>query len=172
MPPKGVLSYKSYYASGLFEKIKKYINRPQESYRVGCLDIEPAILLYNGFYTIDGYIPNYPLEYKKKFYKVIGKALEESDYYKDIYVNWGSKCYLFDGDQPWLLYNPKAPITRLHLDFDAFYDLGGRYLVSSHRIESNVTKKLEFLQDFTDDFTFWHIYLYRVKPHDEKQQIK
>lgn len=43
-----------------------------------------------------------------------------------------------------------------------FYAVGGRYLLSEHRIEESQLKNLVFIQEFQDKNTFWTIYLYRV----------
>jgi len=162
--PYDTLSYHSYYGIELFSKIKHYIGKDPKSYRVGSLAMHPAIALYNGFYTIDGYLPNYPLSYKHKFKKVIIGSLTQ-DYNmgnKELFNKWGSKCYLFDGNESWLLYKPNTVIKSLYIDFRAFYDLGGRYLLSSHKIDSALLKDITFKKKFTDSHTFWKIYLYQV----------
>lgn len=164
---KDALSYKSYYAEKLFADIKAYIGKDPSTYRVGSLLIHPVIALYNGFYTIDGYIPSYPLSYKKRFREVIARPLERASFEdRALYDSWGSKCYLFDGDLPPLLYKKEEVVHKLSLDFRAFYELGGRYLISSHEIDPSLLKEITFQKKFTDEDTYWNIFLYKV---DENQ---
>lgn len=162
--PNSAVNYRSYYAEDLFLKIKTTIGKDPSTYRVGCLAFDPAISVYNGLYTVDGYMTNYPLEYKHKFRKIIEQPLLDSDNKGnfDLFVGWGSKCYLFDGGESSLYFRKNITIKKLHLDMKAFYDLGGRYLLSAHRIEESQLKNLVFMREFRDKNTFWTIYLYRV----------
>ena len=79
----------SFFAKKQFSEIKNYINKPINSYRVASIGLHPSISLYNGFYTADGYFVNYPLEYKKKFRKIIEKELNKDKNLKSYYDNWG-----------------------------------------------------------------------------------
>jgi len=65
-----LMTFESYYAPDLFSEVNRTIGRNQSSYRVVSYGIEPAVTLYNGFYTVDGYSTNYPLQYKHAFRKV------------------------------------------------------------------------------------------------------
>lgn len=160
--PDSQLSYRAYYAEDLFSKIKSYIGTDPSTYRVGCIAFEPAIAIYNGLYTVDGYFPTYPLEYKHKFQKIIQKPMVEDAGNRKLFLEWGSKCYLFDGGESMLYFRPKATIKKLQLDMSAFKEIGGDYLISAHKIEPSQEKNLIFLQEFHDRSTFWSMYLYRV----------
>ena len=70
-------SYNKFYAVDLFNEIKNEIEKPLDTFKVGSIGIEPMVAQYNGFYTIDGYIPDYPLGYKNNFRKIIAKELEK-----------------------------------------------------------------------------------------------
>lgn len=169
--PKDALTFKSYYAQKLFDEIKSYIGKDPSQYRVGSLMMHPAIALYNGFYTIDGYLPNYPLSYKHRFYKIIQESLDEqfNEGNKELFEKWGSKCYLFDGNEPYLLYRPDKKLYTLSLDFRAFYNMGGRYLISSHELNASLLGNgLGFLKHFEDNTTYWNIYLYKVDRPEKK----
>lgn len=162
--PKDALSFKSYFAETLFDEIDYYIGKPKNTYRIGSLTIEPSVAIYNGFYTIDGYMPNYPLTYKKRFYKVIEKSLQKSDVYdNELFIKWGSKCYLFDGGMLPLLYIKNEVVTQLDLDYKAYRELGGEYLISSHEINASALgEELKFLKRFDSNETYWSLYLYAV----------
>ena len=89
------ISYKQFYSVELFEQIKKEINKPLESFRVASIGIEPMVAQYNGFYTLDGYYPDYSKSYKQKFRKIMAKELEKAPFLKNYFDNWGGRCYLF-----------------------------------------------------------------------------
>ncbi len=160
--PRKVLSYHSYYAEELFNNIKDYIGKDPATYRVGSLGIDPAVAIYNGMYTIDGYMTNYPLSYKKEFSKIIKRSLSSNEENKELFSHWGSKCYLFDGKTSFVHYEKNTSIKNLQLDFQSFHDLGGEYLISSHEIDKSQLKNIVFERKFSNKETFWTIYLYRI----------
>lgn len=160
--PNSPFTFKAYFAEDLFVKIKHFINANPTTYRVGCIGFEPSIAVFNGLYTIDGYITSYPLEYKHKFYKIIQKTLSEDEGNRNVFLGWGSKCYLFDGGESTLYYRSKATVKKLNLNMEAYSAIGGNYLLSAHRIEASQLKNLVFMREFRDKNTFWTIYLYRV----------
>ncbi len=92
--PEWRLTFSEFFSAPLFAEIKNYIGRPQNEYRVASLGMYPSIALYNGFYTADGYVQNYPLEYKHRFRKVIAQELAKSPSLRQFFDNWGSCCYL------------------------------------------------------------------------------
>lgn len=155
-------TYRAYFAEDVFAKIKNYINADALTYRVGCIGFEPSIAVFNGLYTIDGYVTSYPLAYKHEFYKIIEKTLSTDKGNRELFLGWGSKCYLFDGGESSLNFRPTAMANKINLNFEAYYALGGRYLISSHKIEASQLKHLVFLKEFEGKDTFWKMYLYRV----------
>jgi hypothetical protein len=160
--PNSPFTYRAYFAEELFAKIKDSIKSDPSTYRVGCIGFEPSIAVFNGLYTIDGYITSYPLEYKHQFYKIIKKTLSTDKGNRELFLGWGSKCYLFDGGESTLYFRSKATVKKLSLDMRAYYAMGGRYLISAHKIEESQLKHLVFLKEFRDKNTFWTMYLYRV----------
>jgi len=161
--PHSPLTYHSFYAPELFSKIKKYIGKPVNSYRVGSIGFLPAITIYNGLHTIDGYLPNYPLEYKHKFSKIINNTLLTNKELNNLYSNWGSKCYLFDANISFQYFDSKKILDNIDLNFDAYYNIGGRYLITTNKLADKYLDKLIFLKEFSDKNTFWKAYLYEVK---------
>ncbi|MDP3588694.1 MAG: DUF6044 family protein [Sulfuricurvum sp.] len=160
--PNSPFTYKAYFAEDLFTKIKHSIKSDPSTYRVGCIGFEPSIAVFNGLYTIDGYVTSYPLEYKHRFYKIIKKTLSTDDGNRKIFLGWGSKCYLFDGGESSLNFRSHATVKKLSLDMKAYSAIGGKYLISAHKIEESQLKNLIFMQEFRDKNTFWTMYLYRV----------
>jgi hypothetical protein len=159
------ISYKEFYAEDQFEEIEKYINKPQDEYRVVSLGIHPAIAAYNGFYTADMYVGNYPIEYKYKFRKVIASELEKDEKLMSYYDNWGCRVYLFSHELGMrFLYSKKLNkvVSDLNIDSSALLDLGVEYLISAVRIENYLETNLEFSRIFRSKTSAWNIYLYRV----------
>ena len=92
------ISFHQFYSPELFAEIKDHIGKPQQSYRVVSLGMHPGIALYNGFYLADGYLSDYPLEYKHRFRKVIAAELAKNEDIKDYFDGWGARCYLFSAE--------------------------------------------------------------------------
>ncbi|GAA3312748.1 hypothetical protein GCM10020331_001250 [Ectobacillus funiculus] len=88
-------SFRQFYSEHLFQEIKNYIGKPQQSYRVASIGLHPAIAQYNGFYTVDTYTNFYPLSYKYQFRAIIAKELDKSPVLKDYYDHWGNRVYVF-----------------------------------------------------------------------------
>ncbi len=59
------MTHKQFFAESLFAQIKQDIGLPVDDYRVVNFCIHPSVAQYNGFYTIDGYMNSYPLEFKQ-----------------------------------------------------------------------------------------------------------
>ena len=59
------------------QEIDDAIGRDKSTYRVAHLGISPAPALMHGFYTVDGYSNNYPLEYKHRFRKLLHRRLRK-----------------------------------------------------------------------------------------------
>ncbi|MCK8523316.1 DUF6044 family protein [Aquimarina sp. D1M17] len=156
-------SYSNFFAEELFEEIKDYIDKPTDSYRVISLGIHPSIALYNGFYTLDGYFPDYPLVYKHKFRKVIAKELDKAPYLATYYDEWGSRCYAFSKElgRNYLNANPKK-IKNLDFNYDELKKLGGKYILSSAEITLKQDDNIKFLEIFEIFHSDWKIYVYEV----------
>ncbi|WP_430968065.1 DUF6044 family protein [Spongiimicrobium sp. 2-473A-2-J] len=154
-------TYKQFYSVNLFDKVKKTIGDPVDQYRVISLGIHPSIAQYNGFYTLDGYLPNYPLQHKHEFGRVIEGELKKDAYLTYYFKNWGSRCYAFTKAlrTNYLNPNPKI-ITALDFDFKALKKMGGRYLLSSAEIDSKAVQDIRLVGVFQDPDSYWDIYLY------------
>ena len=168
------LPFNKYYAKKQFSEIEEYIGKPKESYRVVSLGIEPAVAQYNGFYTLDGYMVNYPLAYKHEFRKIIGKYIDSDKYYKDLFDGWGSKAYLFDNGVQYAYYNEFAiksmhnkVYNNLELNVSQVSKMGGQYLFSAQAIEDPQKYGLFFLKTFTDPDSLWSVSLYKVEQFEK-----
>lgn len=159
------ISYREFYAQDLFNEIKNYISEPQDAYRVVSLGLHPAIAAYNGFFTVDMYFANYPLDYKHTFRKVIANELEQDAKLRSRFDDWGSRVYLFSHELGYnFLYkkNLNVSVSDLSIDTTVLSEMGCHYLISAVKIENFAENKLEFLRLFSNENSAWDIFLYRV----------
>ncbi len=162
----GYISWESYYAEDLMSDIENTIGRDMSTYRVAHLGISPAPSLMHGFYTVDGYSNNYPLEYKHKFRRVIADELLKSEETRLYFDRWGSRCYLFNGASGtyWNISKyDKVQYEQLDFDMEALKDLGCEYLFSGGEILCAEELGLEFMGYFETQKSYWGIWLYAVR---------
>ena len=158
-------TYKEFYSPTLFTEIKDYIGKDPSSYRVVSIGMEPSIAQYNGFYTLDGYVVSYPLEYKKQFRKIIAPELEKSGNMRRYFDKWGSRCYIFVAELGKKYRYTKAQhkvVHNLELNTAALKALGGQYILSAVKIENPTSHSLSLEKAFENDESPWRIYLYKV----------
>ena len=160
-----VNSFNDYYDSERFTKIANYIDAPLSNYRVVSFAIDPSISIYNGFYALDGYLNNYPLEYKLKFREVIADEIERNQAIKTYFDSWGSRCYMFSsetGRSGTISGNARSqPISRLLIDTDALRELGCSYIISGVLIPNATSLNISLLKEFHKDDSF-PIFLYKI----------
>ncbi len=91
----GFPSFREYYSVNLFKKVGYRIGQPKGSYRVVCIGFAPGIAQYNGFYTLDAYLPIYPLSYKRKFFYFIREELLKNPFFLYYFQFYGNQCYSY-----------------------------------------------------------------------------
>ena len=161
----GYVSYREFYAEDQFNEIKNDIGLPQEDYRIGSIGFDPAVALYNGFYTIDGYITNYPLEYKHQFRYLISKELDKNEKNKNYFDEWGSRVYIFvaeiGGSYTIYKYVDRV-IENLELNITSLKDLEVSYIFSSLEIKNYNENNLTLFNIYNHEDSIWKIYVYEV----------
>lgn len=178
-PDYGMLSYRDYYAIGVMEQVREFLDdysqKNVDDYHVVSLGIDPAAALYHGFYCLDGYSNNYSLEYKKQFRKIIAPELDRSDYLKQYFDNWGNRCYLFSSECPgyYTIEKNGFSFQEYRIDVEALYELGGRYLLSAAYIQNSEEQGLLLLNEtpFETADSYYRIFIYEVMP-DRKVSAK
>ena len=162
----GYVSWESFYAEELMQELENAIGRDKSTYRVAHLGMSPAPALMHGFYTVDGYSNNYPLEYKHRFRRVIEKELAKSPETAVYFDSWGSRCYLFNAASgtAWMLGKDKKIVYEdLELDTEALKELGCEYLFSCGRIMSgDLAGGVEEMGYFETEKGYWGVWLYRL----------
>ena len=159
------ITYKEFFSERLFQKVDAYIGRPKEDYRVLSIGIYPAITQYNGFYTLDGRLNIYPLEYKHEFRKIIEKELDKNPFWRNYFDNWGITCYILPAELQYLQVRKTYLLTLKNLELNSaqIKNLGGEYIFSAAEIENYQQTGLTFLTRITDDESPWEIFLYKVE---------
>lgn len=162
--PASGISYGEFYSEDLFQAIERYIGRPQEDYRVVSIGMHPSIAQYNGFYTLDGYQANYPLEYKHRFRRVIAQELQKNKRWRDYFDSWGSRCYVFVDGVPSVVStkDQAVKVANLDLGIAALKEMGGEYILSAVEILNYQENDLQLLNVFENEESPWRVYLYQV----------
>jgi hypothetical protein len=119
-------SFKNYYQTDFFNKIKKEI--PLGNYYIGCLGIIPEIAQYNGYKTIDGYYNYYPMKHKIDMMEVSKIEMRKMGI-----DNIDNHCNIFSQE----LRENKHQIKNLELNFDKLKEMNTKYIFSSLSIISS-----------------------------------
>lgn len=157
------LSYREFYSSDLFERIKKEIG--YDGAYSAAYGMHPAVLQYHGIATLDGVLSYYSQSYKEEFRRLIAPALEESETARIYFDHWGARAYLYSGGEHWI-WSPVRTIDtsdpRLLIDGDSFRRMGGKYLFSRIRLENAEESGFVLLGEYTDDSSPYTIYAYET----------
>lgn len=161
------LDWDRFFAEDIFSQIDSAIGKPKDSYHVISVGIYPAAAAYNGFYCLDGYSNNYPLEYKHTFRRIMEDELEKSDYIRDFFDNWGNRCYITTAEQAnYYTFEKKwnSVIYDLDLNTDVLKELDCRYVFSAAYLMNAEEKGLTLLREapFETEGSWYHIYVYAV----------
>lgn len=165
-----VIDFNDYYATGVMDKAEKLIyessGKKMDEYKVVSLGVDPAAALYHGFYCLDGYSNNYPLNYKHAFRNILKPELEKSSYLSDYFDGWGNRCYLFSSECPGYYTIEKGGFYFQNYDIDteALKEMGGEFILSAAYILDADKKGLTLLNETaldTDD-SYYQLYVYEV----------
>lgn len=156
------ISFKQFYDKDLFKDVKDFIGKDVANYKVASIGLHPTISQVNGFFTIDGYQPNYPLSYKKNFRRLIKHELEKKPALKAYFDEWGSRCYLFAAS----LY-PSTSITKfagwnpITVNYDFSKEPFADYILSAVELQNPDENHLSFVKSFDRPESQWRIFLYK-----------
>jgi len=135
-------SFDNYYKFSQYEKIRKLVNGG----RTMSVGLNPMIAAMNDIKVIDGYHNTYPMNYKKRFRKIIERELENNIKLKNYYDNWGNRVYAFYNDQ-----------NNLMLNFQHAKKLGADYVISKFPIKNSELKIVYYKRNNSSQ-----IFLYRI----------
>lgn len=159
-------TYNEFYAVEQFREINEVIQEksPDRPFKVASLGIHPAVAIFNGIPSIDGYVGIYPLDYKHKIFEVIHKELVCYDFYLyRHFVGWGNKCYLFNqhhGDNflRWK-WTERPPISPKY-DYEKLQELDCKFLISTNPV---VDDSVVLIQTFSRPESAWELFLYGIR---------
>ena len=162
------LDWDSFFAEDIFSQIDEAIGKPQESYHVVSVGIYPAAAAYNGFYCLDGYSNNYPLEYKHIFRQIMEGELNKNDYVRYLFDNWGNRCYITTAEQAnYYTFEKKwnSVIYDLDLNTDKLKEMNCQYVFSAAYLMNAEEMGLSLLREapFETEKSWYHIYVYAVE---------
>lgn len=159
-------TFHQFYDIGLFNEIHSFLGTsPNYKTKTVSVGLFPAVAEYNGFYTLDSYRVNYPLEYKHRFRKIIAKELEKNKELKNYFDNWGSRCYIFSSELDGNFIFRKdcgISIKNLEIDTEQLQEINCQYIISAVPIENFEELGWKFEKSFTTENSFWKIYLYSI----------
>jgi len=155
----------------LFSDINEHLSKTERNYdkntiRIGCIGFHPSIANLNGFKTIGGYIPVYPLEFKKSFYKIIKDEIKQNEKLYQVFLKWGQQAYLFDDKLSMGLNNQymikkyfKAIRCDLNIEELKKYDVN--YIFSTARIlnSKEIGMKKIYINDEPEYYYNFYVYL-------------
>ncbi len=161
--PSNSLTYKEFYSEELFSRILADINYNGE--KSAAYGMHPAVLEYNGIFTLDGCLSYYPQSYKEEFRRIISPSLDRVESFRIYYDDWGARAYFFAGVDE----NVYAPVrnlqitdTNLYINPDAFKSMGGKYIFSRLEIGNAPELQLTLLNVYRDETSPYTIYLYQA----------
>lgn len=165
----GYITWDALYADNQMEMIKKDIEasagETQTDYRIAHIAMSPIPSLMNGFYTVDGYSNDYPLEYKHKFGKIIEKELEKNSAVSSYFYEWGNRCYLFCSDLSGAYMvsgNSDIKVSGTEFDYDLLRDMNCKYIFSGGELTDAESLGLSLFNVYCDDTSFWKIWVYSL----------
>lgn len=138
---RNVYTFEGYYMFNDYKKIKEMT----QGKRVMTIGYDPLIAVMNDISVIDGYHAIYPLDYKKKFRKIISKELKKNKDLQNYYDNWGSRVYAFYDNS-----------NNIEIDYLEAKNLGADFIISKYKLDNN--NLLIMPIKFTNE-----IFLYQIK---------
>jgi len=159
------LNFREFYSTDLFDEIKEDLDYKSGEYSVA-YGMHPAILEYNGIYTLDGYLGFYPQSYKEEFREVIAPALDRMEPTRLYFDEWGARCYLYSGTDLSIVMATKSMSgvtdNDIYINAEALKNLGCRYIFSRIDISNADEVGIELLKSYNDDSSPYTIYVYAL----------
>jgi len=157
---EGYASFRDYYVPDVFENLKKqFTTQELHNLHFAGYGMEPAVALFNGLYTTDGYSTNYPLDYKHRFREVFSRY--RSNRYYDC---WGSKVYIASIPSRYrdFLKIKGLSVEKLQFDIEPLCRLGTDYLISPYRFLHPEAKRLKLEYAYRTGKNRWDIFVYKT----------
>ncbi len=168
--PKWNMVYNDFYMPRLFECVDAALPADKSTYRVVSIGLQPSISQAHGFYTLDGYVGLYPLEFKKRFRPIIAAELEKSPDLRSHFDNWGSRVFVFSSElgRNYMVRRKEAiTLKELAVRTDLLFKYGVRYVLSSVQIGNAAQLGLDPILHCEDSARPIELFVYSVRAHAE-----
>ncbi len=160
MQSEGMVTFNEFYAVDFFENIKEELDYDGEG--VAAVGYQSSALMYNGFSCVDGYVSSYPLAWHHAFRRIIEPTLEKSPRLKTYYDSWGGRMELFNTQVDFTTIRTKSAPVELHINTEAFRDVGGVYILSRAEISNAKELNLTFVKAFSSASSIYEIFVYKA----------
>lgn len=158
---KPYISYNEFVSKKLFDEIKADIGYDWQG--VAAYGYHPAVLLFNDFNTIDGYFTVHSMKWQQQFREIIAPTLNAMGDYKSYYDEWGGRMYLYGAMGFGATKTKDREPTDIFINANAYKKYGGEYILSAVKIPNADEQGLEFIKDYDNQKSIYHIWLYRAK---------
>lgn len=157
------LTIDAYYAPRTFDEITEVLADDGVD-RVVSVGLHPAVAIFNGIPSADGYWTGYPLEYKHRFRRLIAPALDADEDDREYFDEWGSRAYVFQPElgRPRSGVVPDLPPFDLLVDPAAYDDLGITHVISIAEVADVDESGLAPLAAVGRSDELGTLYVYRV----------
>jgi lipoteichoic acid galactosyltransferase len=96
--------------------------------------------------------------------------LNKNEKIKNLYDDWGNRCYLFTAEYGTEFIDGKdkrktknTEINNLEINTDVLKEMGCLYIFSANKINNFESNNLTFEKMFTGRSSYWKIYLYKIE---------
>lgn len=176
-------TFREFFSPQLFNEIIKILESEESFSSVVSVGLHPAIATYNRLHTLDGYLPNYPLAYKKSFRDIIASELDKSDNYKSYFDDWGSRFYIFahdlepQGNFAFALTKERVQemnvqLEELLLDTEVLAAMRGSHILSATQIKNAEDIKLDLVSEIEHLESPWHLFIYKIRTQPSELHIE
>ncbi|MBQ8189492.1 MAG: hypothetical protein IJZ44_06905 [Lachnospiraceae bacterium] len=162
-----LVTYAEYFDTQLFQEIKTEIDYNGEG--VISLGINPAVALYNGYHTLDGYFSINSMEYHDAFRRIIAPTLEQNETLRERYDYGGIRLFAYLENSNEVFPNKDKMVQEKDalIDTTAFGEMGGKYIISRFRLTNIEELNLELILEKNDEDSIYHLFVYQLKDMGE-----
>lgn len=161
---EGAVSYKEFFDEEYFSMLKEKIDYNGEG--VISVGYHPAVTMYNGYNTLDGYFNVHPMSYHDAFRKVIEPMLEKYPALRDTYDTSGIRLYAYIDDSKDVTPRRRGILEakELLINTEALEELGGKYVFSLYELLNAEDLNLKLVYHGNDkEGIYSTLYVYEIQ---------
>ncbi len=125
-------SFRTFYMEDAFSDLKQSdLYKDLSQHYCISIGFHPAVSLYHGLRTMDGYMNIYAQSYKDFVMQVSAQELSKNSNNFSQLRDWGNRCYFFAADAQYdFVQHKHLPATQLDFRFDLLAQKGCKYVLS------------------------------------------